>query len=131
MSLQWSKRNDFFNINSVGHVYFGFLLTQSLRHYTDSNMKNLFIGTGIHWFEDYLENTGPSLEIFFSRVVGCSKKGWLEPKDNDSLQNHIGDVISHVIGASIAFMTEPYDIKTILILFLLQVIVYITICNHK
>lgn len=131
MPLNWSNKNDFFNINSVGHVYFGFVFTQFLRHYVKSDVNNLLLGTFLHGYEDYLENTGISMEGMFSYVIGCSKKGFLDKKDNDSLQNFIGDVLSHIIGAIIAFNIQKLDLKIIFNLFFLQVLFYFIFCRIK
>lgn len=131
MNLRCSKRHDFFNKNSIGHIYFGFVLTQFLRHYTNSTMKNIFVGTFIHGFEDYMENHGASIEGIFSYIINCSKKGFLEPHDNDSFQNFIGDVISHMVGAFIAINVGKFNMNTIIILFSMQVLFYIILCRMK
>jgi hypothetical protein len=127
--MYWSNKNDFFNINSTSHAYFGFVLTQFLRHYVKSDFNNLLIGTFIHGYEDYLENTGTSMEGMFSYLIGCSKKGFLDVKDNDSLQNFIGDILSHIVGAILAFNYPKLSIKKIFILFFLQVLFYIIFCK--
>lgn len=131
MTLEWSKKNDFFNKNSIGHIYFGFVLTQFLRHYVESDVNNLLLGTFIHGYEDYLENTGISVEGVFSYIIGCSKKGFLEPKDKDSLQNFIGDILSHIIGAIIAFNIQKLDLQIIFNLFFLQLLFYFLFCKLK
>lgn len=131
MPLNWSSRSDFFNINSIGHIYFGFVFTQFLRHYITSDINNLLLGTFIHGYEDYLENTGISMEGMFSYIIGCSKKGFLDKKDNDSLQNFIGDILSHIIGAVIALKIQKLDLKIIFNLFFLQVLFYFIFCRIK
>jgi len=131
MNLKCSKHHDFFNKSSLGHIYFGFILTQFLKHYTNSKMKNIFLGTFIHGFEDYMENHGTSVEGMFSYIINCSKKGFLETRDNDSLQNFIGDVTSHLIGALIAFNVDRFNMNKIIILFFIQVLFYIIFCKMK
>jgi hypothetical protein len=78
-----------------------------------------------------LENNGTSMEGMFSYIIGCSKKGFLDKKDNDSLQNFIGDILSHIIGAIIAFNIQKLDLKIIFNLFFLQVLFYFIFCRIK
>ena len=91
---------------SVSHFFlWGTCLVWLVEPYT----KNPFlVATLIHLGEEILENSKIfSIEGIWSRITGCTAKGWMELFDSDSVQNFLGDMVSGLLGAWLAVKVLP------------------------
>lgn len=94
-----------FTAASAMHLFMGAILQALGERYCKPFCNHLFVFLNVgHWLEDLLENTGVfSLEHIFSEIIECKHKLWLAKTDNDSMQNHIGDILAFFLGSSFAF----------------------------
>ena len=91
---------------SIAHlILWGTFLVWLVEPYT----KHPFIvATLLHLGEEILENSNIfSIEGIWSRITGCTAKGWMELYDSDSVQNFLGDVFSGMVGAWLAIRFLP------------------------
>ncbi len=144
-TLRWSKTNTLFEPSlrkgdsawftwaSVPHVWSGVWSYWALAKLlpTWRPQSRLLLGTALHTWEDYAENTPGSFSVerLVSNAFQCRVKGWLEQNDHDSMQNFIGDGLAYAVGAWLASRNAVPSWKTIGVAVLAQLAMYAVGCQ--
>ena len=129
--------NTMFNVASVTHFTSGitaFFIIKKI--FNISDLKSLIIINIIHIIEDYLENTSViSLESIVGKIIGCSNHLFISPRDEDTIQNYIGDNISFFLGSLLACYIMKYKNvnvfvnKYIYLIIFIMALFYILTCK--